>query len=175
MVIKLQGKFPALESGVWGPWSQRVGSAVLGCSWQPGASHHALSWDQQSLTHSSTVSLSFPMAGEVTTEHSETCEWDRQMCSAYPTSSHTQDSVSPGNQHISNSNKTHANMSLRMQPKEAGVFGDIQGIGSVKSMPYVTQKALQHWNFKWEKKYFILKIWRGIMPKSELIRVEFQW
>lgn len=168
IVIKLQDKFPALERRVWGPWLQRVGSAALGCSWQPGASHHALSWDQQSLAHSSTVCLSFPMAEEVTTEHSDVWEWDKQMGSAHPTSSCTQ--------HMSNnSNKTQANISWRMQPKEAEMFWDIEGIGLGYSILYVTQKALQDWNLKWQNNYFIIKIWRGIMPKSELIKVEFQW
>lgn len=61
-----------------------------------------------------------------------------------------------------------------MQPKEAEVLWDIQGIGLGYSILYVTQKALQDWNLKWQKNYFILKIWRGIMPKNELIKVEFQ-
>lgn len=38
-----------------------------------------------------------------------------------------------------------------MKPKKAEVVWDIQGIGFCKSILYVTQKALQNWNFKWEK------------------------
>lgn len=70
----------------------------------------------------------------------ETCEWDKQMCSALPTSSCTQDSVSPRN-HKSNSNKTQTNIRSRMQPKEeAEVFWGIQGIDFGKSIPYKSQK-----------------------------------
>lgn len=72
----------------------------------------------------------------------ETCEWDKQMCSALPTSSCTQDSVSPRNQHKSNSNKTQTNIRSRMQPKEeAEVFWGIQGIDFGKSIPYKSQKS----------------------------------
>lgn len=38
-----------------------------------------------------------------------------------------------------------------MQPKKADVVWDIQGIGFGKSILYITQKALQHQNFKQKK------------------------
>lgn len=154
MVITTAGQIPSPEEESLGPLDTK------GCfsSSAAGASHPALSWDQQSLTRLGTVSLSFPWQEHEHRNHRtlrelwvQVHEWDKQMCSAHPTSSCTQDSVSPRNQHTSKRNKTHANISSRKQPKKAEVVGDTQGVGFAKSILYVTQKALQHWNFKGEK------------------------
>lgn len=80
-------------------------------------------------------------------------KWGKKRCCSTPHllmhrtgHSCTQYNVSSWNQHISNTNKTHTNISMRVQPKKAEVFWDVQGIGFGKTVLYITQKDLEHWN-----------------------------